>query len=188
MAAYVHWLGEAAEKYDVKVHGWVLMTNHVHLLMTPHTDRAISRLMQSLGRRYVRYFNYKYARTGTLFEDRFKSSIVQDTEYLLTCLRYIELNPVRAGIVNDPGDYRWSSYRAHAFGVEAAIWVPHSLYLALADNEHQRQQLYRQLVSEKLDVDVIAKIRHCANKGLVLGTEKFRNQFTTLTGDRANNL
>ena len=109
IAAYAHWLAEGAQKFDVHIHGWVFMTNHVHLLLTPQHDKAVSRLMQFLGRLYVRHFNYNYVRSGSLFEDRFKSSLVQDDIYLLACLRYIELNPVRAGMVTDP-DHRYRRY------------------------------------------------------------------------------
>ncbi len=116
LAAYANWLADGAERYGVSVHGWVFMTNHVHLLATPANDDSLSRLMQFLGRLYVRHFNYTYQRSGTLFEGRFKSCVVQDDQYLLSCLRYIELNPVRAGMVSDPGEYVWSSFRAHAFG------------------------------------------------------------------------
>lgn len=105
-AAYAHWLEEYSAQYQVAIHAWVFMTNHVHLLMTPSTDEGISRLMQSLGRRYVRYFNYTYQRTGTLWEGRFKSCVVSAEEYLLQCQRYIEMNPVRAGMVNSPGNDR----------------------------------------------------------------------------------
>jgi putative transposase len=129
LAAYAHWLAEGARRFDVAIHGWVFMTNHVHLLATPAHVGNTSQLMQYLGRYYVRHFNYTYARSGTLFEGRFKSSIVQEDHYFLTCLRYIELNPVRAGLVKDPGDYRWSSYRAHAFEVNVGLWTPHSRYL-----------------------------------------------------------
>ena len=125
LAAYAHWLSEGARRFGIAVHGWVFMTNHVHLLATPANTGSISQLMQYLGRYYVRHFNYTYARSGTLFEGRFKTSIVQEDHYFLTCLRYIELNPVRAGMVKDPGDYRWSSYRAHAFGVNVGLWTPH---------------------------------------------------------------
>jgi putative transposase len=175
MAAYAHWLNEGATRFGVQVHGWVFMTNHVHLLATPGSDDAISRLFQFLGRLYVRYFNFAYARSGTLFEGRFKSCLVQD-RYFLTCLRYVELNPVRAGMVTDPGDYHWSSYRAHSFGVPAQMWKPHATYLALDGGTAKRQKRYRQLMNAALDQDVIAKIRHCANSGLVLGSEKFRSQ------------
>ena len=106
---YLDSLAEAAHKYHCQVHAYVLMTNHVHLLVTPTTDEGISQMMQSVGRRYVRYFNGVYRRTGTLWEGRYKASLVQTDSYLLTCYRYIELNPVRAEMVPDPGDYPWSS-------------------------------------------------------------------------------
>ena len=176
LAAYAHWLAEGAERFGVWVHGWVFMTNHVHLLATPCHDESLSRLMQFLGRLYVRHFNYTYSRSGTLFEGRFKTCIVQDDRYLLACLRYIELNPVRAGMVRDPGDYRWSSFRAHAFGVRASLWSPHALYLHLGSDEKQCQLAWRKLIKETLGIEVMAKVRHCANTGLVLGTETFRAQ------------
>ncbi len=176
IAAYANWLTEGAIKFDLRVHGWVFMTHHVHLLVTPMHHDSVSQVMQYLGRLYVRYFNYSYARTGTLFEGRFRSSLVREDEYFLACLRYIELNPVRAGMVSDPGEYRWSSYRAHGLGVRIRLWEPHAVYLSLGDDAMARQQAYRGLMSELLDLAVIAKIRHCANTGLVLGTEKFRKQ------------
>jgi len=119
-------------------------------------------------------------RNGTLFEGRFKTCIVQENRYLLTCLRYIELNPVRAGLVKDPGDYHWSSYRSQAFGVRAGLWSPHYLYRDLAKTEQQRQQTWRALINETLDIEVLAKARHSANTGLVLGTESFREQVQRL--------
>ena len=183
MAAYAHWLAEGVQKFEVHLHGWIFMTNHVHLLLTPQNDKAVSKLMQFLGRLYVRHFNYNYARSGSLFEDRFKSSVVQDDIYLLTCLRYIELNPVRAGMVTDPGDYRWSSYSSNGFGNSISMLTPHRLYLSLGETESARLINYRKLIGESLGADVIAKIRHCANKGLILGTEKFRQQFEEITGD-----
>jgi putative transposase len=109
MAAYANWLREAAERYGLAVHAWVLMTNHVHLLLTPNSNAAVSLCMQYLGRRYVRSFNFRYQRTGTLFEGRFKSSLIQTDAYLIACQRYIELNPVRAGLVSDPADYVWAA-------------------------------------------------------------------------------
>ena len=156
------------------------MTNHVHLLVTPMHHDFVSRVMQYLGRLYVRYFNDSFARTGTLFEGRFRSSQVREDEHFLACLRYIELNPVRAGMVSEPGEYRWSSYRAHGHGVRIRLWEPHADYLSRGDNAISRQQAYRGLMSELLDLDVMAKIRHCANTGLVLGTEKFRKQVAVM--------
>lgn len=115
-AAYAHWLDEYARKFRVAIHAWVFMSNHVHLLLTPETENGVSRLMQALGRHYVRYFNYTYRRSGTLWEGRFKSCVVEAESYLLTCQRYVELNPVRAGMVEAPGDYTWSSFRANGLG------------------------------------------------------------------------
>jgi putative transposase len=105
MKAYLHWLKEYSKKHQVDIHAWVLMTNHVHLLCTPQTEKAISNMIQSLGRMYVRYFNYTYKRSGTLWEGRFKSSLVQSERYLLELHRYIELNPVRANMVSEPSEY-----------------------------------------------------------------------------------
>ncbi len=179
-AAYAHWLEDGALRFQLDVHGWVFMTNHVHLLMTPRRDNGVSRLMQSLGRRYVGHFNYSNARSGTLFEGRFRSCLVQEDQYFLNCLRYIELNPVRAGMVRDPGDYRWSSYRAHACGAPVRFWKPHGLYLSLADSSVKRQNHWRKLVGEAVDTDTISEIRHCTNTGLVLGSETFRDQVAAL--------
>lgn len=180
LAAYAHWLEDGALRFQVDVHGWVFMTNHVHLLVTPRMESGVSRLMQSLGRRYVAHFNYSYARSGTLFEGRFRSCLVQEDRYFLNCLRYIELNPVRAGMVRDPGDYRWSSYQVHAFGTPVRFWKSHDLYRSLASDSAERQNHWRRLVGEALDSETISRIRHCTNTGLVLGTEEFRDQLDSL--------
>ena len=181
IATYAHWLSEGAARYQVEVHGWVFMTNHVHLLLRPLRVMALSRLMQSIGRRYVAYFNYSYSRSGTLFEGRFRSCLVQEDRYFLTCLRYIELNPVRAGMVRDPGDYHWSSYRAHGLGAPVKFWTPSDLYLSLGKVSDARQRAWREIIGKVLDMDTITKIRHCANTGLALGTEKFRAQVIPVT-------
>ena len=185
IAAYANWLATGAKKYEVEINGWVFMTNHIHLLVTPQHNEAVSKLMQYLGRLYVKYFNYRYARSGSLFEDRFKSSVVQDDLYLLTCLRYIELNPVRAGMVVDPGEYRWSSYAAHGLGRRISMLTPHPSYLALGETRAARRTSYRALIGEKLDANITERIRHCANKGLVLGTQEFRQQLEEITGGKA---
>jgi len=182
MAAFANWLREAAEKYSVATHAWVFMTNHVHLLVTPGADHAVSKCMQFLGRHYVRYFNYRYGRTGTLFEGRFKSSIIQSNRYLLACYRYIELNPVRAGLVQDPADYVWSSYRSNALGQPAKLWSPHQEYLELGTNKLQRLKAYQQLFSNGLGTELITDIRNALNTGLVLGNDLFRAEVEQLTG------
>ena len=184
MAAYAHFLFEAAVKNGLSIHGWVFMTNHVHLLVTPERDLALSKTMQALGRRYVRYFNTTYHRTGTLFEGRFKSCIVQQSDYFLTCLRYIELNPVRADMVKDPADYVWSSYRANGLGQSMQLWSPHGQYLALGTSNAERQKRYRALFDSYIDGDVLADIRQSVNQGLALGSESFRRQIEALGGRR----
>lgn len=168
LKAYAHWLRVGARKYRIEVHAWVFMTNHVHLLVTPSLPDSISRCMQYLGRYYVRRFNDRYRRSGTLYEGRFKSSIVESREYLLVCQRYIELNPVRAGLVADPVDYIWSSYRAHAFGQAAGLWQPHPEYLALGETPAGRRSAYRQFFEQELSASVLTDIRAALNKGLVL--------------------
>jgi len=186
--AYANWLLEASLRFGVNIHAWVFMTNHVHLLMTPSCPAAISRTMQYLGRHYVRYFNFRYDRTGTLYEGRFKSSVVQRRNYLLSCQRYIELNPVRAGMVADPADYTWSSYRAHALGYDIAMWNPHSEYLALGATRASRTAAYREMFRQELDGELITDIRIAANAGLALGSERFRKELEQLTGQRQHHL
>ena len=129
--AYLGWLQEALARERCRLHAYVLMTNHVHLLLTPEDADRVPQVLISVGRRYVQYVNHNYGRTGTLWDGRYKSSLVQAETYLLFCQRYVESNPVRAGMVADPGQYRWSSYRANALGVPDSLLTAHPLYLAL---------------------------------------------------------
>jgi putative transposase len=184
MKAYANWLYEAAVEYQVNVHAWVFMTNHVHLLATPLQEMAVSKMMQSIGRRYVRYFNFTYRRTGTLWEGRFHSCLIQEANYLLSCQRYIELNPVRAGMVQDPADYSWSSYRANAFGKNSKLLTPHSLYLQLGSSTIERQAHYRELFESHIEGELLQDIRYALNQGLVLGTEQFKSKVELLTNRR----
>ena len=160
------------------------MTNHVHLLATPRSQDGISRLMQSLGRRYVRYFNDRYRRTGTLWEGRFKSCVIDAPRYFLTCQRYIELNPVRAGLVTGPEDYEWSSFHAHGLGKDIAMWQPHPIYNALGRNRTARLDAYRELFRSHIDDEALTTIREMTNKGLALGTERFKKEIEEKTGRR----
>jgi putative transposase len=188
MAAYSNWLKEAAQKYGLAIHAWVFMTNHTHLLMTPGNDSAVSNCMQFLGRNYVRYFNTRYDRTGTLFEGRFRSSLVQSNYYLLACHRYIELNPVRAGLVQDPADYVWSSYRSNALGHLAKMWSPHKVYLDLGSNRAGRLLAYQRLFLTPTGSELLTDIRHALNTGLALGNDRFRSEVEQLTGQRQRHL
>jgi len=173
---YIHWLSEGAKKYAIQIHGWVLMTNHIHLLITPSEDDAVSNLIQHIGRQYARPFNRRYNRSGALFQGRFRACLVQDSNYLLNCLGYIELNPVRAGITPSPAGYPWSSYHSHAFGKKASMQTYHESYLSLGETRQQRQQFYQYLLLTQLNPEMIAKIRHCTNTGLALGNQRFREQ------------
>lgn len=183
-SAYAYWLKEYSQKFSVDIHAWVFMTNHVHLLVTPNKADGVSLLMQALGRRYVRYFNFTYKRTGTLWEGRFKSSLVQNENYLLTCQRYIELNPVRANMVTDPADYLWSSYSCNALGVDAKMCSPHREYLRLGSSAAERQEVYRGLFVAHIDGPMIQSIRNAANKGMALGSDRFKEEIEALHGRR----
>jgi putative transposase len=183
-AAYANWLREAAERYDVEIHAWVFMTNHVHLLVTPQKEGGASKMMQYIGRLYVRYFNQKYRRTGTLWEGRHKSCLVGHDAYLFHCYRYIELNPVRAGLVQQPADYVWSSYHSNALGVESALRTPHSLYLQLGATRCEREERYRDLFGTDIENRAAGEIRAATLQGLVFGDEAFRDSVAALTGQR----
>jgi len=136
MAAYVHWLFEASTRYRVLIHAWMFMTNHVHLLATAEEEGGgLSKLFQYIGRHYVRYFNDRYRRSGTLWEGRYKSCVVQEESYLLVCQRYIELNPVRANMVSDSAAYTWSSNQVNGLGVDSNLCSPHALYLAFENTK-----------------------------------------------------
>jgi len=183
-AAYAYWLEKFSRQYHVAIHAWVFMTNHVHLLMTPETRDGISKLMQTLGRQYVRYFNHTYKRTGTLWEGRFKSCVVDAEDYVLICQRYIELNPVRAGMVVAPGDYKWSSFKANGLAKKMELWQPHFVYNSLGATPQARADAYRTLFSSALDSSVLEQIRQASNKGMALGNDKFKQQIQLLSGRR----
>jgi putative transposase len=182
--AYLGWLGEALQRERCRLHAYVLMTNHVHLLMTPEDAGSVPRMLISVGRHYVQHINHTYGRTGTLWDSRYKSSLVQADTYLLLCHRYIELNPVRAEMVSDPADYRWSSYRANALGEPNALLSPHPLYLALAFDPAQRFAAYRALFSSALEDAPLAELRLALNQNQPLGNDRFYAEIEAVTGQR----
>ncbi len=182
--AYLGCLKQYSEKYAVAIHSWVLMTNHIHLLCTPRQDGAISLMMQSVGRRYVQYFNNQYHRSGTLWEGRYKSCLVQAEKYLIEVYRYIELNPVRAKMVEDPSEYVWSSYPINALGKSSALCTPHPEYLRLGATKERRLKAYRALFSYHVEGDLLEEIRSSVNKGMALGHDRFKDEIEKLTGRR----
>ena len=184
MKSYLSWLNEYSVKYKVDVHAWVLMSNHVHLLCTPHAPQAISSMMQSVGRMYVRYFNNTYDRSGTLWEGRYKSCLIESESYLLHLYRYIELNPVRAGTVNDPSEYPWSSYKYNGLGKRNNLQTPHELYKALGRSKIKRLEKYQALFETDVEGVLLDDIRQSINKGLALGDKRFARQMEKLTGVR----
>ena len=171
---YLDCLKEAAERYSCKIHAYVLMTNHVHILATPADKDAISRMMQYVGRRYVPYINRTYHRSGTLWEGRYKGSLVQDDYYFLACMRYIELNPVRANIVKS--GYPWSSYATNASGRKSELITPHSVYLALGKNDAARRTAYKKLFNQRMDSESIESIRSAWQTGTPLGNDQFKER------------
>lgn len=182
---YLHWLRLNASNYDCAIHAYVLMTNHVHLLLTPHGEGAASRLMQSLGRRYVQYVNRVYRRSGTLWEGRYKASLVDAERYLMSCYRYIELNPVRAGMVDHPVEYAWSSYRHHAQRIVDPLITDHPLYDAMDATPMARAEAYRALFKTALDDQELKAIRGAVHRGAILGGERFREAIQDALGARA---
>lgn len=181
---YLHWLGEALLNEHCALHAYALMTNHVHLLLTPSNAKAVPKLIIALGRRYVQYINTTYHRTGTLWDSRYKSSLIQAEYYLLACQRYIELNPVRAAMVDDPAHYRWTSYRSNALAQTSAIISPHPLYQALGKTDEERQGAYRTLFRTQLDGEAINDIRLALNQSQPLGNERFYQHIEQMTGQR----
>jgi putative transposase len=179
---YLECLREGLARHEVALHAYVLMTNHVHLLMTPAKEHSISRLMQHLARLYVLYVNKTYQRTGTLWEGRHKASLIQADSHLLTCYRYIELNPVVAGIVSAPDEYRWCSYRWHAWGKRNALITDHALYNDLGNEAGARQFAYRELFKYQIPEADIHEIRECLTYNHPVGNDRFKEQIETALG------
>lgn len=185
---FLNKLCEAARRHQCDIHAYVLMTNHIHLLVTPHQENGISKMMQMLGRYYVQYFNYTYQRSGTLWEGRYKASLIDSASYALLCYRYIELNPVRADMVKHPSEYLWSSYRANALGQPDPLLTPHALYLELGADDAARQSNYRELFKGQIDEMSLTGIREATNKAWVLGSERFKQQITQQINRRTERL
>jgi len=183
-ACYLQWLEEALGEAECALHAYVLMSNHVHLLLTPKKAAAVPQLIMSLGRRYVQYINRSYERSGALWDSRYKSSVLQASNYLLTCQRYIESNPVRAALVDNAAHYRWTSYRHNALGAADSCITPHPLYLALGKTAKARQLAYRAAFRVQPDSVAIDNIRLALNQNQPLGNSRFYARIEKLTGIR----
>lgn len=179
---YLESLGKAACEHDCLIHAYVLMTNHVHLLVTPARKDSLPLFMQAIGRRYVQIVNKKHERTGTLWEGRYKASLVQNDYYVLACHRYIELNPVRGGLTRTPGEYRWSSYAHNAAGRRDELLTAHPAYLSLGSSPVERRKAYRRLFSDVIDPKLLTTIRETTSACRVLGDNRFKRQIERVLG------
>jgi len=177
-------LSDNARKFDVAIHSYVLMTNHFHLLVTPQTDDGLPQMMQAVGRRYVRYFNDSYERSGTLWEGRYKSTLIQTDRYLLTCMAYIDLNPVRAGMVVSPRDYLWSSYGHYCGQRIDKLVSPHPLFWALGNTPFAREAAYAELVRKGVEMVQQKALTDSALYGWPLGDLDFVNSLQKKTTRR----
>jgi len=173
-STYAFWLKKAAEKYCLSIHAFVLMTNHIHLLVTPKIGGNVSVFMQYLGRRYVPYINHKYGKSGSIWEGRFKASLVQEDLYFLSVMRYIELNPVRACMVQSPSHYKWSSFGHNAGNKQLTLITHHPVYLSLGKDSMSRFKSYQELFSGQLDQKSMDRISDAWATGTPLGNEYFK--------------
>lgn len=179
---YLELLRRNTRRYDVSLHAWVLMTNHIHLLLTPEEEDSISRVMRVVGSQYAQYLNKSYKRTGTIWEGRHKASPVHAQDYLLKCYRYIELNPVNAGLVKQPEEYYWSSYHSNAWGDVVEWIVPHHEYLQLGTDKEARCIAYRALFAGRIAESDLHAIRRAAHYCHPLGDDRFRLQIESKLG------
>jgi putative transposase len=181
---YLLHLRELAGKLDCDVHAYCLMTNHVHLLLTPRSTSGCGALMRDLGQRYVQYFNRHHGRSGTLWEGRFRSCVAESANYVLGCYRYIELNPVRAGMVGAPAQYRWSSHAGNIGLRVDPLIVAHEEYLALGSNEKSRRDAYRGLFDQVLEPSFLVAIREATNGGYPLSSDSLRRDIASMNPRR----
>jgi putative transposase len=181
---YLDQLEELAGLFECAVHAYVLMSNHIHLLVTPEREPSLSLLMKHLNQRYVQRLNRIYRRTGALWEGRYRGSFVDREFYLLCCYRYIELNPVRAGMVRHPRNYPWSSYRINAEGMHSPLIEPHPVFQALADDATERREAYRRLFDSELEPRLVDEIRTRTNGNFAIGNDEFVRRAEVIVGKR----
>jgi putative transposase len=177
-------LGEYSRAHRVAIHSYVLMDNHMHLLATPQTAQGLPGLMQAVGRRYVRIFNNRHGRTGTLWEGRYRSTVVQAERYLLACMVYIDLNPVRAGMVEEPAAYPWSSFRHYAGLAHDRLVTPHPLFWELGNTPFSREQAYQGLVTTGVHADLHKSLTDATVHGWALGDPDYVDEIGRAAGRR----
>ncbi len=177
---------EYADKFQVAVHAYVLMSNHFHLLVTPTTETGLPQMMQAVGRRYVRLFNDTHGRSGTLWEGRYRSTLIETEPYLLTCMAYIDLNPVRAGLVAQARDYPWSSHGHHIGRQQDKLITPHALFWSLGNTPFAREAAYAELVRGGLRIEDQERLTEATVKGWALGSADFLSDLKRRTERRAS--
>ncbi|GAB3105689.1 transposase [Aestuariicella hydrocarbonica] len=181
---YLHSLKLAADQYQAEVHAYVLLPNAAEVIATPRTSHAISSMMQSLGRRYVQYANHKYKRSGTLWGGRYKSSLIDSDAYLLSCYRYIELKPMYLNLVDEPKDYRWSSFRHNAGVKRNNLIQEHKIYQKLGESRQERSECYRGLFRYEFDLRLKNYISETVKVGQVLGGDSFKDRIEKIANHR----
>lgn len=174
-----------SRELKVAIHSYVLMGNHFHLLATPETEAGLPAMMQAVGRRYVRHFNTRQQRTGTLFEGRYRSTLIQAERYLLACMVYIDLNPVRAGMVSNPADYLWSSHRHYAGLANDRLVTPHPLFWSLGNTPFAREQAYGELITSGISRDMKEKLADSTHRGWAVGDAAYVAELERLSDRRA---
>lgn len=179
-------LAEESKQHGVDVHAYVLMSNHIHLLLTPQTDQALPRMMQALGRRYVRHFNQRHGRTGTLWEGRYRSTVIQSERHLLACMVYLDLNPVRAGMVSDPSEHPWSSHHHHIGTRVDKLITTHALYWQLGNTPFAREVAYTEMVRAGLSLNQVGALTRATLSGWALGDEAFKSSLQAQTPRRVS--
>lgn len=173
---FLHWLREGAAEYKVAIHAYVLMSNHIHLLASPADAEGMAKMMQWIGRHYVPYFNKRYSRIGTLWQGRYRTSVIDTERYFMACSRYIELNPVRAGLCHAPEEYAWSSYRHHVGLQPDTLITDHALYWSLGNTPFEREANYRKMVQETVSNAETEMLKSVLMRGWALGSEHFKQE------------
>ncbi|MES2319582.1 MAG: transposase [Pseudomonadota bacterium] len=179
---YLDLLRRSAAGAGCRIHAYVLMTNHIHILASPEQESAPANMMKAIGERYVQYVNQRYNRSGTLWDGRYKSCLVQDETYLMVCHRYIEQNPVRAGMVTHPSLYQWSSHRCNAYGNADQLITPHPIFTSLGSDDFARALAYRALFAERLSDRELAELRDATNYNYTFGNAAFAEKMSQSLG------